>query len=101
MRTTGTLLLAWLKPSVGRRLKVADGARRRRLLYRAAVQQRSLRLLVALVVFDLDLPLRRSFHMLGSTAVLLVRATFPVVWLRLDVRGFRLVLARGWHGTLI
>jgi hypothetical protein len=29
-----------------------------------------------------------------------VRAGFLVSWLLLDVRGFRSVLARGWHGQL-
>jgi hypothetical protein len=46
-----------------------------------------------------DLPLTRSFHLLGSTAALLVSAGFLIVWLRLDVCGFRPVLARGRHGT--
>ena len=46
-----------------------------------------------------DLPLRRSFHTLRSTAAFLVRAGFLVVWLPLDVSGFCPVLARGWHGT--
>ena len=63
MQTTGAPLLGWPKPSMGRRLKVADGgARQGRLLYCAAVHARPLRLLVALVVFNLDRPLRRSFH---------------------------------------
>jgi hypothetical protein len=99
VRTTGAPLLGWLKPSMGCRLKVADGgARQGRLLYRVAVQPRSLRLLVALVVFDLDLPLRRSFHARGQPAVSLVTAGLLVAWLQLNVSGFRLVLARGWHG---
>ena len=38
-----------------------------------------------------DLPLRRSFHGGRSTATSLVRADSVVVWLPLDVRGFRLV----------
>jgi len=47
-----------------------------------------------------DRPLTRSFHVLGSTAAFLVKAGFLVVWLPLDVYGFRLVLARGWHDRL-
>ena len=38
--------------------------------------------------------------MVESTAAFLVRAGFLVVWLPLDTRDFRLVLARGWHGPL-
>jgi hypothetical protein len=37
--------------------------------------------------------------MLGSTAALLVGAGLLVSWLQLNVSGFRLVLARGWHGA--
>jgi hypothetical protein len=44
-----------------------------------------------------DLPLRRSFHGWRPTAAFLARAGFLVVWLTTDVRGFRSVLARGWH----
>ena len=44
-----------------------------------------------------DRPLTRSFHLLVSTAAFQVRAGFVVPWLRLDVSGFRSVLARGWH----
>jgi hypothetical protein len=36
----------------------------------------------------------------GSTAAVLVSAGSLVVWLLLDVRGFRSVLARGWHDQL-
>ena len=36
----------------------------------------------------------------GSTAAILVSAGFLVVWLLPDVRGFRPVLARGWHDQL-
>ena len=36
----------------------------------------------------------------GSTAGILVSAGFLVVWLLLGVRGFRSVLARGWHDQL-
>src|ERR1700733_1993365 len=39
----------------------------------------------------------RSFQVLRSTAAFLMRAGFLVVWLPLDVCGFRLVLARRWH----
>jgi hypothetical protein len=42
-----------------------------------------------------DLLLRRSFRVLRSTAAFLVTAGFLVVWLLLDVRGFRPILARG------
>jgi hypothetical protein len=35
--------------------------------------------------------------MLGPTAATLMSAGFLVVWLPLDVHGYRLVLARGWH----
>jgi hypothetical protein len=44
-----------------------------------------------------DLPLRRSFHDGRSSAASLARAGLGVVWLPLDVSGFRLVLAHGWH----
>jgi uncharacterized membrane protein YgdD (TMEM256/DUF423 family) len=46
-----------------------------------------------------DLLLRRSFHVLRSTAVFLVRAGLLVAWLPLDVSGFRSVLAREWHAA--
>ena len=46
-----------------------------------------------------DLPLRRSFRALRSTAASLARAGFFVIWLPLNVRGFCPVLARGWHAT--
>ena len=46
-----------------------------------------------------DLPLRRSSHVRRPAAVTLMSAGFLVIWLSSDVRGFRLVLARGWHGT--
>jgi hypothetical protein len=35
----------------------------------------------------------------GSTCYLHVRAALLIVWLQLDVSGFRLVLARGWHAA--
>ena len=41
---------------------------------------------------------RRQFHNRWPTAASLVRAGFLVVWLQLSVSGFRLVLARSWHG---
>src|SRR5215831_12995992 len=46
-----------------------------------------------------DLPLRRSFRVLRSTAVLEIRAGFLVVLVPLDVCGFHLVLAREWHAA--
>jgi hypothetical protein len=45
-----------------------------------------------------DLPLRRSFRGVRTTAALVIRASFLVVLMPLDVRGLRHVLARGWHG---
>jgi hypothetical protein len=48
-----------------------------------------------------DLPLRRSFHVPGSTATSLVYAGFLIVWLLLDTCGFRPVLARTWHGCAL
>ncbi len=45
-----------------------------------------------------DRLLRRSFHAGGQPAVSLVRAGLLIIWLQLNVSGFRLVLARGWHG---
>lgn len=85
-------LLGWLKLSVGRRLKVADGgARQGRLLYRAAVS--------ALAPELFDQPLRRSFHTGGQPANSLMEAGFRIIWLQPNVSGFRLVLARGWHGA--
>jgi hypothetical protein len=45
-----------------------------------------------------ELLLRRSFHAGGQAAVFLIRAGLLVVWLQLNVSGFRPVLARGWHG---
>jgi hypothetical protein len=47
----------------------------------------------------IDLPLRRSFRIPWSSAAILLGAGFLVVWLPPDVRRFRLVLARGWHGA--
>jgi len=44
-----------------------------------------------------DLPLMRSFHAGGQAAVFLIRAGLLIVWLQLNVSGFRPVLARGWH----
>jgi hypothetical protein len=44
-----------------------------------------------------DPPLRRSFHATGRPAVSLIRASFPVIWLRLSASGFRRVLARSRH----
>ena len=40
----------------------------------------------------------RPSHVPGSTAALLVSVGFLVFWLLPGVRGFRPVLARGWHG---
>jgi hypothetical protein len=65
------------------------------LLYHA-VQLCSLQVLVVLVVFDL--PLTRSIHTGGQPAVSLVKAGLLIVWLQLNVSGFRPVLACGWHG---
>ena len=48
----------------------------------------------------LDLPLPRSFQVLWSTATFLAGAGFLVAWLPSGLRGFRLVLARGWHGQV-
>ena len=44
-------------------------------------------------------PTSRSFHGQPLTAVSLVMLGLLVAWLPLDVSGFRLVLARGWHGA--
>jgi hypothetical protein len=44
-----------------------------------------------------DPQLRRSFHVLRPSAVILMSAGFLAIRLPPDVRGFRLVLARGWH----
>jgi hypothetical protein len=46
-----------------------------------------------------DLPLFRSFHGRRPPAVPLVGVGLLAVWILLDVPGFRLVLARGWHGA--
>ena len=46
-----------------------------------------------------DRPLTRSFHHRWPAAAFLVRGGLFVVWLSLDVFGFRPVLARGWHGA--
>jgi hypothetical protein len=35
-----------------------------------------------------------------SAAVSLLRASLLIVWALLDVSGYRLVLASGWHGAL-
>lgn len=43
--------------------------------------------------------LRRSFQAWGQPAASLVRAGLLIVWLQLNVSGFRFVLARGWHGA--
>jgi hypothetical protein len=48
---------------------------------------------------DGDLPLRRSFRLLRSTAALVIRAGFLVVLVALDVRGFHLVRAREGHAA--
>jgi hypothetical protein len=37
---------------------------------------------------------------LRLTAAFLVSADFLIIWLPLDVPGFRSVLARGWHDQL-
>lgn len=47
-----------------------------------------------------DLPLRRSFHVLGPTAALQMSKGFLVFEMSADVCGFRPVLARGWHDQL-
>ena len=47
-----------------------------------------------------DRPLTRSFYGWWPTAVFLARAGFIVIWLPLDVRCCRPVLARGWHGVI-
>jgi hypothetical protein len=54
-------------------------------------------MLVVLVVFDLDLPLRRSFRVLWLTAVFVIKAGVLAVLVTLDVSGFHLVRARGGH----
>jgi len=46
-----------------------------------------------------DRLLRRSFHAAGQPAAFLVRGGLLIVWLQLNVSGFVVVLARGWHGT--
>jgi hypothetical protein len=46
-----------------------------------------------------DVPLRKSFYAVAQPAASLVRACLLVVWLPLNVSGFHLVLARGWHGA--
>jgi hypothetical protein len=90
MRTVGTLLLGCWMSSVCSMLRmVAVGNRQGRLLYLAAVS--------ALAPELFDQPLRRSFHGRRPTATFLVRAGLLIVWLHLNVSGFRLVLARGWH----
>jgi hypothetical protein len=48
-----------------------------------------------------DRPLTRSFLGQRRTAAFLVSAVALAVWLPLDVRGFRPVLARGWHGPCV
>ena len=48
---------------------------------------------------ELRPPLRRSFHGEWATAAFLVRAGYSIVWLQLNVYGFRLVRARNGHGT--
>src|ERR1019366_6546273 len=45
--------------------------------------------------------LRRSFHAGGQAAAFLFRAGLLVVWLQLNVCGFRPVLARTWHATWV
>jgi hypothetical protein len=42
---------------------------------------------------------RRSFQAGGQPAAFLMRASLLILWLQLNVSGFRLVLARGWHGA--
>jgi hypothetical protein len=49
----------------------------------------------------IDLQLRKSSHMIKPTAAFQVSAGFLGVWLPAGVRGFRPVLARGWHGQLL
>ena len=56
--------------------------------------------LVRLAGFEPRDPLlRRSFQAGGQAAAFLVSAGLLIVWLQLNVYGFRPVLARGWHGT--
>src|SRR5262249_40656332 len=45
-----------------------------------------------------DLLITMSIPGRDSTAAMLVRAGFVVVLVLVNVSGFRLVLARGWHG---
>jgi hypothetical protein len=45
-----------------------------------------------------DRLLRRSFQAGDRAAAFLIRAGLLVVWLQLNVSGFRPVLARTWHG---
>jgi hypothetical protein len=42
--------------------------------------------------------LRRSFPAAGQAPTFLIRVGLLVVWLELNVSGFRPVLARSWHG---
>jgi len=44
-----------------------------------------------------DLPLRRSFRVLGPTAAMLLGPVLLVVLVAAIARGVKLVLARGWH----
>jgi len=48
-----------------------------------------------------DLLLTMSIPGRDSTAAMLVRAGFVVVLVLVNVSGFRLVLARGWHGPTL
>ena len=47
---------------------------------------------------DYDLLLTMSIPGRNSTAAMLARAGFVAVLMLVNVSGFRLVLARGWHG---
>ena len=43
----------------------------------------------------------RSFHAGGQAAAFLVRAGLLIVWLQLNVPGFRPVLTREWHAAVM
>jgi hypothetical protein len=58
-------------------------------------------LVVSLVVIHRDDRLLRRLSLSRrSTAAFLIRAGLLVIWLQLNVSGFRSVLARGWHGAV-
>ena len=54
-------------------------------------------LVVSPSVLQSEPPLRRSFYA-GGQLVLLLSAGLVFAWPQPDICGFRLVLARGWHG---